>query len=90
MNEPINKIITSINKIDTLSHKIIIHGLQIAIALLISALILSYINKVYFYKDFSIFFMTINMTKTGVILFAEAIIGGLVVDYLVKKQDRTK
>jgi hypothetical protein len=89
VGEHIKEIVNSLNNIDILAIKIIMHGLQLAAGIIFSALIICYINNMYHYRDFSIAFTSIYMVKTGVIIFAEAIIGGLVVDYLIKKQGRT-
>ncbi|MDK2798490.1 MAG: hypothetical protein PWP27_70 [Clostridiales bacterium] len=85
MNSTIRKIFTTINSIGQLPKKIIVHGLQLANGLLIVALILFFINSSIYNFDYNITFITFVMAKTGLTIFAEAIIGGLLVDYFIKK-----
>ncbi|MBZ4644833.1 MAG: hypothetical protein JG777_322 [Clostridia bacterium] len=85
MNSTIKKIVTSINSIGSLSRKIIIHGVQFATGLLTIALVLYFINNSLYNFDYNIAFITFSIAKTGLTIFAEAVIGGLVVDHFVKK-----
>ena len=85
MNDSFKKIVTTMSGVGKLPRKIILHGVQAATGVLIVALILYFINKNIYNFDYYISFITYEMAETGLILFAEAIIGGLVIDYLVKK-----
>ena len=85
MNEHIKKIVTSINGIEIFSRRIIKHGVQLALGLLCIALALYFINTGFYNYDYDIAFMTFSIFKTGVTIFAEAIIGGLLIDYFIKK-----
>lgn len=85
MNGHIRKIVTTINQIDIFPQKIIKHGVQLACGLVLIALVLFFINNNIYNNDFDIAFLTYSMAKTGLTIFAEAIIGGLVIDYFIKK-----
>jgi len=85
MNSNIKKIITTMNSIGSFPKKIIIHGVQFACGLLIIALVLLYMNSSADNMNSQIAFTIFTIAKTGVTIFAEAIIGGFIVDYLIKK-----
>ncbi len=81
----VKKIINSINTVARPAKKIIVHGIQFSIGLLIIALILHFINnKVYIYNYYTVFIGFIT-AKTSVAIFAQAVIGGLFLDYIFKK-----
>jgi|LSQX01.2.fsa_nt_gb uncharacterized protein YacL len=87
MSENIKKIISSINGLHTLSRRIIVYGVQIATGGLIISLIMMFVNRYIYNYDYLLNSNTLSLAKTCVILFAEAIIGGLVIDYFIKKKD---
>ena len=90
MKDIIKKLITAENSISTLSKKIIIHGVQLASGLILIALILFFINIKLYHYDFNVEFITFCMIENGVTIFAEAIIGGLLIDFLIKKYNDMK
>ena len=52
---------------------------------LIISLILVIINDYFYNYDYFLDFNVLSLAKTCVVLFAEAVIGGLVIDYFIKK-----
>jgi len=85
MNSNIKKVITTINNMGELPKKIMLHGVQIACGLLLIALILYYVNTANNHLSFQAASTIFTTAKTGVTVFAEAIIGGFIVDFLMKK-----
>ncbi|WHH59056.1 hypothetical protein [Petroclostridium sp. X23] len=85
MNNSIKKIFTTMDSIGFLPKRIIMHGVQLATGLLLIALTLHFINNNIYHFDYNINIIMFAMAKTGLVIFAEAVIGGLVVDYLSKK-----
>lgn len=78
-----NKIKESFNNIHSLSGKIIIHGIQFATGLIIVAFILKYINMGNY--SYSMSFNIYELVKISLVVFAEAVIGGILLDYYSKK-----
>lgn len=85
MHSNIKKIFTTISSISDFSKRIIIHGLQLAIGLIFMALVFYHIFSTTSTFNLKILSITFETAKIGLTIFAEAIIGGLIVDYLIKK-----
>ncbi|NLY43174.1 MAG: hypothetical protein GX066_04235 [Clostridiaceae bacterium] len=85
MNSTFKKIVATMSGIGKLPRQIIMHGVQAATGVLVIALLLYFINKNIYNFDYYITFLSYEMASTGLTLFAEAIIGGLVIDYFIKK-----
>ena len=81
----INKLKVAENKLGKLSKKVIFHGLQLANGILLVGFLLYFINTKIFNFDFNIAHLTFSMVEAATVIFAEAIIGGLMLDYLLKK-----
>ncbi len=90
MKGQLKKIVLSINGVHKLPRRIIIHGIQFAIALVLIAMGLYFVNINQLNFDYDIRFISFSLAETGLVIFAEAVIGGLVVDYFVKKLDPSK
>ena len=76
------------SEVHPFSRKIVKHGVQLAIGLMIIAFVLYYLNRNVYNYDFYVNFLTFSVVNTSAIIFAEAIIGGLVIDYFIKKKDK--
>ncbi len=90
MKGQLKKVISDINSVHQLPKRIIIHGIQFAIALVLIAMGLYFVNINQLNFNYDINFISFSLAETGLIIFAEAVIGGLVVDYFVKKLDSSK
>lgn len=78
------------NQVHPFSRKIVKHGVQLAIGLMVIALVLYYLNRNVYNYDFYVDFLTFSVVNTSTIIFAEAIIGGLLIDYFIKKNNASK
>ena len=85
MDGMMKKLITTISGVGKLPKMIIMHGIQISSGLLAIALVLYHVAISRVSLDANSTFIAFTTAKTGITLFAESIICGLLIDYLSKK-----
>lgn len=78
------KIVTSLNELNTFSKKIIIHGCQFAVLLLVITGILF----VFFKGNYDITLISRYMVETSASLFTEFILFALIIDYIFKTKEK--
>lgn len=80
------KIVQEFDKINKYSKTIIKYGTQISLGfLLIGTIILISNNRLYPYDNY-LRFIGIEISKTSFIILAQAIIGGLLMDYIYRRK----
>lgn len=85
LNKRIAKIFTEFNKIGKLSKAIIKYGTQFFLALFAVGTLLVIINHTRLNYDLYIEFIARSVIKSSFTIFAEAVIGGLLMDYIFRK-----
>lgn len=81
----IEKIFTSFNKIDKLPKAIIKYGTQAFLLLFAVGTLLVVLNRTMFNFDYYREFIATSVVKASFTILAEAVIGGLIIDYVFKK-----
>lgn len=79
------KVITAFSKVNGFARAIIKYGTQASLALLLLGTILFIMNRAG--ADYSSYseFISLSIIKTSFVILAEAIIGGLLIDFMFKK-----
>jgi hypothetical protein len=80
----LEKITKEIDKVGMVSKNIIKYGTILSLLLFIGAGIVFAVNN-YYLKDSTLMFNCISIIKASVSIFAEIIIGGLIIDYFGKQ-----
>ena len=78
-----DKIVKEIENVGKLSKNIIKYGSIVSALLFIGSGTVLTINNFYLY-DFNLMYNAISMMKASTTIFAEVVIGGLVIDHLIK------
>lgn len=82
----VKKIVQEFDKINKYSKAIIKYGTQISLGFLIVGTIILISNNRLFPYDSYLRFIGIEITKTSFIILAQAIIGGLLMDYFDRRK----
>ena len=80
----LERISEEIDKVGMISKNIIKYGSIVSLLLFIGAGIVFAVNN-YYLQDSTLMFNCISIIKASVSIFAEIIIGGLIIDYLGKQ-----
>jgi hypothetical protein len=73
----------ALSNIHSLPEKIIIHGIQFSISLITLSFFLYFFNSPKLSYELS--YIIFEIAKISMVIFAESIIGGLIVDYYIKR-----
>lgn len=82
----LKKIILELAKIGTFSRAILKYGTQAFFALLALGTFLIVLNKIYLGFDLYLQYTAISVIKNSFVILAEVVIGGLIIDYILKKK----
>jgi len=86
MQSNINKIIKELTGIGNSPKKLIKHGIRVFLGFFALGTLLVVLNRVSFGYDSYIEFIAQSIIKNSFIMLAEFIIGGLVIDFLLKRK----
>lgn len=82
----IKKIVQEFDKMNKYSKAIIKHGVQISLGLLFTGTVVLISNNRLFPYDSYLRFIGIEITKNSFVILAQAIIGGLLLDYVDRRR----
>ncbi|HHX18070.1 MAG TPA: hypothetical protein GX727_04335 [Clostridium sp.] len=82
----IKKIVQEFDKINKYSKAIIKHGTQISLGLLLVGTIILISNNRLFPYDSYLRFIGIEISKNSFVILAQAVIGGLLLDYINRRR----
>lgn len=81
----IEKIAQEFNKVNRFSRLIIKHGTQVSLALLFIGTLAVFLYQTLLNVNDYTYFIGTQIIRTSFIILAEAIIGGLLIDYVTKR-----
>ena len=85
LGKKLKKIISAIDKIDKFPRSIIVYGTKISFSLLIVGTVLYIYNQNLGYQNIQIKIISMSLVQSSFTILAEAIIGGLIIDYILRK-----
>lgn len=85
LRKNLKKILMELSKLGNFSKAIIKHGTQIFLGILALGTLLIVLNHTVLNYNMYYEFLATSIIKTSFILFAEAVIGGLVIDFIIKR-----
>ncbi len=86
LSKNIEKIFSEFNKLGNYSKMILKYGIRVFLALFALGTLLVVINYAYFKFDLYIDLIATSVVKSSFAILAEAVIGGLLMDYFFNKQ----
>jgi len=85
LKQSIKKIVLELSKLGTLPKSIIKYGAWIFLGVFAFGTLLIVLNRTVYSYDLYYEFLAINIIKASFTLLAEAVIGGILIDFFMKK-----